>query len=246
MKATLQRLTRPRRRARRRLLIGLLVLPVVVLAALAYGLLHTPSWYAPPLIAPDDRQDVRNDLTAAEQALTESLRSIEGPFIYHIYQDNVNRWLAMRREIYPLIDELTPSALADPFVRFDDGTVTVAGRYAGGPVDVIVSVEFTLGFEDGDIMLRKGAIRSGSIPFPINAGNVGFSGPIRRDPDDVWPGSPPISGDLANGLRVGADAWWKNGGMRYRVRDVTVRPGRIDIEVESLGRQSPAERKRQS
>lgn len=226
--------------------LWILLLPAIVLAGLAYALLRTPSWYAPPVIAPEERQRVRNDLTQAEQAFTESLRTIEGPFTYHIYQDGVNRWLTMRREIYPLIDELTPRVLADPFVMFEDGAVTVAGRYAGGPVEVIVSVEFGLGYEDGAIMLRTNAIRAGSVPISIDPAKFGLGGAVERGPDDVWPGSPPISGDLEDGLRVGAEAWWKNGGIRYRVRNLTVRPGQIDLEVESLGRQSPAERKRQS
>jgi len=44
---------------------------------------------------------VRNNLVAAEQAFTEELRSAGRPFIYQLRQDDVNQWIAMRREIYP-------------------------------------------------------------------------------------------------------------------------------------------------
>lgn len=208
---------------------------MVGLAAL-YALLRTPGWYAPPTIAVEDRQRVRNNLVAAEQAMTENLLNSPGPFTYHLYQDDVNRWIAMRREIYPLIDELAPPQLADPFVLFDEEGVRLAGRYRTGMLDVVLSIDFGIRMDGQDIVLWARSIRCGSVAVSLDFEGLGLETPIRREREQTWPGSPAMSGDLVKGLRIDSTAWWKNGGMEYRVRDIKLRSGQIDVEIEPLGR----------
>lgn len=224
---------------RRRTLLttAAIVLGAVVVAG-AYAMLRTPGWYAPPVVPADERQGVRNNLLAAEQAFTEGLRAGRDPFTYHVHQEDVNRWIAMRREIYPLIDELAPSQLVDPFVLFADDEITVAGRCALGGVDVVLSIDFEAGFRDGAIRLRATSVRCGSVRIPLSWASLGLDQPIDRRTGKVWPGSPPMKGSLINGLEVGADAWWKNGGVAYRVLDARVRPGRLDLTVQPLGLRS--------
>lgn len=206
-----------------------------VFAAGAFALLRTPTWYAPPAIATDQRQRVRNSLVEAEQRFTESLR-MNQPFVYHLYAEDVNRWIAMRREIYPLLDSLTPPELGEPFVVFDDGEITVAGRYQLGGVRVIVSLDFSVGFHDGAIELRALATRCGSARVPLDVSRLGMERAVNYPEGKLWPGSPRISGDLVSGLRVDDEGWWKNGGMAYRVTDLMVEPGRISLTVQPLGR----------
>jgi hypothetical protein len=220
---------------RRALLAGAIVSLLFVLVMLLL-LLHGPSWYAPPTIAPGERQHVRNNLIAAEQAFTESLRADVGTFVYHIYQDDVNRWLAMRREIYPLLDELAPPELADPFVLFDSGQITLAGRYRSGALDAVVSVDIAVAMQGDRLNLTVAAARLGLVRMPLGiAHHLGLDKSVDRGPDDIWPGSPRIWGDLTGGLNVGSDAWWKNGGVAYRVLDVSVERGAINVTVEPRG-----------
>ncbi len=209
-----------------------------VTAAGAFALLRTPSWYAPPEIATDQRQRVRNNLVDAEQRFTESLRAGQ-PFVYHLDAESVNRWIAMRREIYPLLDSLTPPELAAPFVVLEKGEVTVAGRYKLGGVQVIVSLDFSVGFRDGAIEIRALATRCGSARIPFDLNRLGLDRAVNHAEGKLWPGSPRIKGDLVTGLRVDAEGWWKNGGMAYRVTDLIVEPGRISIMVQPLGRRPP-------
>ena len=232
---------------RRMVLAALIVFGGTVLIVL-YLLLHEPSWYEPPIIAPEERQSVRNNLVAAEQAFTESLRAGVGPFVYHIYQDDVNRWFAMRREIYPLLDELSPPELADPFVVFDPGKITVAGLYRSGVMSAVVSLEIAVSMQADALVLTVTAARLGSVRMPLSvATGLGLATMVDRDSDETWPGSPQIHGSLAGGLRVGADARWQNGGVAYRVLDVSVQRGKIDITVEPRGHQGAgANRKHQS
>jgi hypothetical protein len=223
---------------RRRVLLTTLAACGAVVLIFLHLLLHDPSWYEPPIIPTAEQQQVRNNLVAAEQAFTESLRAGNGPFVYHIYQDDVNRWLAMRREIYPLLDELAPPELADPFVIFDAGRITLAGRYRDGAVEAVISIDLDVAMRADALTLTVAAARLGSVRMPLRiARSLGLDEPVDREPNETWPGSPRIQGSPAAGLQVGSEARWKNGGVAYRVLDVVVNRGRIDITIEPHGRQ---------
>ncbi|MFQ5425366.1 MAG: hypothetical protein ACE5F9_15480, partial [Phycisphaerae bacterium] len=176
-----------------------------------------------------------NNLVAAEQAFTEGLRLGGESFVYHIFQDDVNRWIAMRREIYPLIDQLVPTELSDPFVRFDADRIAVAGRVSTPAGRVVLSIDVAPVFEDRAIVLRATAVRCGSVSMPMDFGGLDLARSIEREPEKVWPGSPRIWGDLAAGLHLDARAWWKNGGIDYRVLNVWVEPGVLHLKIEPLG-----------
>lgn len=226
-----------RRRWRRVVLIGALCGGGLIAGVLAAAL-ATPRWYKPPVIAPEERQKVRNSLVAAEQTFTESLRAGQGRFTYQLMQDDVNRWITMRREIYPLLDELTPPQWQEPFVALRRGTITIAGQYRLGPTAAVISVDIVPRVEDDALVLRATAVRCGSVRVPLDIGGIGLGRKIERRREETWPGSPGISGDLtsASGLRLEARAWWKNGGLDYRVVEVRVEPGVLSITVEPLGR----------
>ncbi len=199
-----------------------------------------PSWYTPPVVPPTQRQQVRNSLIAAEQAFTERLRAGGPPFVYHLHQDDLNRWIAMRREIYPLIDELLPAQLGDPFILFDTNRILVAGRYRLGPIEVVASMEITAAIRDEALVLTASGLRCGSVGLPLGLLDAELSRPACRRPGETWPGSPGMDGDLRSGLRVGTEAWWKNGGIDYRVLEVQVAPGRLSFTIQPLGRHHEA------
>jgi hypothetical protein len=232
---------------RRRILLTIMIACGAGVIVFLFLLLHDPSWYEPPVIPPSEQQQVRNNLVAAEQAFTESLRA-GGAFVYHIYQDDVNRWLAMRREIYPLLDDLAPPELADPFVLFEAGQITIAGRYRSGSLDAVISIDLAVAMHADALSLTVTAARLGSVRMPLSiADKLGLAEPVERSPDETWPGSPRIWGSLVAGLNVGSDAWWKNGGVVYRVLDASVARGEITITVEPRGRQETGRhRKHQS
>ena len=241
----MRRWTRTLRRNWRRIVGVAALCGVGILAGAMAAAVRSPAWYAPSVVAPEDRQKVRNNLVAAEQAFTEGLRTAIRPFEYQLLQDDVNQWIAMRREIYPLIDELAPPQLDDPFVVFREGTITIAGRYRTGVLNVVLSVDIVPTLEDGWLVLRAGAVRCGSVRLPLSFGAIGLRRPIERDREETWPGSPRMNGDFVNGLRLESEAWWKNGGSAYRLLDVRVEPGRLRLEIEPLGRRQPAERRPQ-
>lgn len=223
---------------RRRTVIGVLIgLPVAAIGCvmIVAGLaLRTPSWYALPQVTEPDRQRVRNNLLAAEQAMTESLRRGQ-TFVYQLHQDDLNRWLIMRREIYPLADEYTPPELTDPFVAFSPGRITLAGRIRYDRWNLLASIDFRHEFRDGRIVLTADKARCGSVAVPVRYLGLPLDHAIDNRPGRTWPGSPRIWGDLLNGLNVGAKAWWKNGGMDYEVLNAWTEEGVLKFEIRPLG-----------
>jgi len=215
-------------------MLGLLIAGMIAAGVSTSLALRTPHWYRVPRIDEAQRQQVRNNLLGAEQAMTESLRRGE-TFVYQLHQDDLNRWLTMRREIYPLADEFTPPQWSDPFVRFDTGHITVAGRFRHESLSTVASIDLNVEFRDGAIHLTAGTVRFGTLPIPVRMLGLPLDRPIDRPAEKTWPGSPPLAGDLINGVRVGARAWWKNGGQEYEVRNVWATPGVLKFEIQPLG-----------
>src|SRR5262249_24101273 len=129
----------PSPRSWRKVAVCCIVLPIGIIAAGFFAILRAPRWDRPPLGPPEARQQVPQSLVNAEQEFTEKLLQNK-PFVYHLFQDDVNNWIAMRHEIYPLIDELAPPVLTDPLVIFDDDTITIAGKFAS-KIDLILSLD---------------------------------------------------------------------------------------------------------
>src|SRR5438105_12651822 len=141
----------------------------------------------------------------------------------------------MRREIYPLIDQLAPPELIDPIVLFENDEITVAGRYRKLGMDLVVSLDVSVSFSDNEILLRVVRVRCGSMNVPLGLVSMGLKRTVDRPAGGLWQGSPRMWGDFANGFHVDSHGWWKNGGMDYRVRDLTVEPGSMNLSVEPLG-----------
>src|SRR5262249_56497839 len=134
----------------------------------------------------------------------EALRSSEETFVYHLYQQDVNRWIAMRREIYPLIDELAPPELVDPIVLFETDEITVAGRYRKSGMDLVVSLDGSVSFANDEILLRVARIRCGSMNVPLSFVSIGLNRSVDRPAGGLWPGGPRVGGDFGDGFRVEA------------------------------------------
>lgn len=230
------------RRGRRRLALIAAGSLALLLALLAYALFQTPDWYRPPRVAPEDYQKVRDNLVVAEHQFTESLLA-EEPFEYHVFQDVLNQWIAARREIFPLIDEFLPPVLEDPFIRIDENGITLAGRYSMIGLGAIVSVDIEPTWEGDALTLRARSVRCGSLSLSPDFGGLGLARSAAFASGELWPGSPQMAGDLLTGFRIGARAWWKNGGVDYRLTGVRLREGQLDLHIRPLDDQVAARRR---
>jgi len=227
---------KPRRRWLRILLISIGIVASIVLLVV-YLAFRTPTWYEPqpPPVTEAEKQDIRNLLTDAEQAFTHSL--IAGkPFTYRIYDEYLNQWIAMRHEIYPRVDDGLPVALKDPFIRFLPGEIHLGARGQVAGIGAVVSAEVTVAYEDDEIVLRLGDISCGSLPAPTIPKKWREQARVDYAFDEAWRGSPTIRGDIDSGVRIGAEGRWQNGGTRYRVTDVRVLDGVLELDVTPLPR----------
>lgn len=228
---------RRRRFTFKRLALLALLASIISVGTAGYTALRTPGWYVPPVINDAGAQQrVRNNLINAEQAFTQSLLAGQ-PFIYHIYQDDLNRWIAMRKEIYAQVDELLPPVVADPFILIDEDRIVLAGRVNRSGVDAILSLELESVYHDDCIVLTARSLKCGSMPVPLDSAKLGLNEKVASDPGEAWPGSPIINGSLGEGLKIGSRATWKNGGVDYRVTGMTAHPGRLDLSIEPVLRQ---------
>ncbi len=205
-----------------------------LMATLIVCALVGPSWYEPPTVPPERQQRVRNDLINAEQAFTRALFAGE-TFDYHIYDDMVNEWIAMRREIFPLIDRLAPALVANPSLRITEDGVSIAGRCDLAGVSAVVSLDLELFRDERGIVVRASAARCGRLPIPLTLSALRLQRPIACAQGRLWPGSPAARGNLIDGLVISDRAWWNNGGIAYQVRELSLKKGQIDLRVQPLG-----------
>lgn len=226
-----------------RIALGVFAGGLLCVSLVAWGLMRTPGWYAPEQMPAErsDRQTIRNRLVEAEQAFTHELLRGQ-PFKYHIYEQYVNEWLAMRYDLYPRIDEVVTPIVRDPFVSIGSGRVRLAAKYEVANRDAIVSADFAPSFEDGEIRLRFEGVRCGSIPIPNVLEAFDLDQRVDLGRDEAWPGSPMIEGSLVHGIRIGPRGWWQNGGVDYEVTDVEVGDGVLTFSVTPLARQAKRSR----
>jgi hypothetical protein len=215
--------------------LGLLIL-------LFWLALRDPGWYQPMRVPEEESQQVRDELHEAAQQFSDALMTT-GRFQIHLRDSQINRWIAMRKEIYPLIDKEIPPHWVEPTVNFLDGVIRLAVRHKDGTSDIVVSVDLAVGMEEDTIALRLAGARIGSLRVPLTFLSGRLKKPIRIDGDKAWSGSPAMRGELLGGLHVDALAVWPNGEREYRVHDVRVEPGRLHLEIESLGPHYPKRRK---
>ncbi|HPF40641.1 MAG TPA: hypothetical protein P5081_10155 [Phycisphaerae bacterium] len=229
---------KPRRRWLR-VALALLGGGVLCLLLLAWAVLRTPGWYTPESPPEDrtERQFIRNRLVEAEQAFTHEL--LRGkPFKYHIYEDYVNEWLAMRYDLYPRVDDVVKPIVSEPFISIREGRLRLAATYKYSGRELVVSADFEPKFEAGEIVLTFAGFRCGSMPLPNLLESFGLDRQVQLERNDAWPGSPTIAGNLSNGIHVGARGWWQNGGVDYDVTNVEVGEGVLTFSVTPLERQA--------
>jgi len=237
--------SRPNVLLRRRLRIVLWTAVAVPLALLMLGaslIFYTPGWYRSHAGGPIDPQVVRDDLRDAAQGFSDALMQ-PGSFDVHLGETQLNRWLAMRAEIYPLIDRRIPPDWRDLAIRFRDDVIRLGATYRGTGPAVVLSLDLAVTVESNAIRLKVVACRAGAMPIPIALLGRVLARPIEIPPGKAWRGSPEIRGDLKSGLLVGTRAVWPNGDRLYNVLAVAVRRTWLDFKIESLG---PARQSRRS
>ncbi len=222
------------------LLIGLPVLGMAVAITLWMMFQRVPAWYRPMAIAPGD-QRVKDDLSFASQRFSDMLVAMDRPFEYRLTQDQVNAWLAVREDIWPLSREWLPPELSDPFLRFDEQGVTLAVTWTGDGFSSVISARLSLQPAPGGISVRLVGVDAGALPVPeewvrdalVKADRSGWPAgeKLKHQRSDT---PLPRLANLPEGA-VFPNAWvWWNGSVPFLVRDVRFEPGAVVATFERL------------
>lgn len=222
-----------------------IVLPLALLLLAVSLAFYRPSWYRSQSARPADPQAVRDDLRDSAQSFSDALMQ-PGIFDVHLREDQIVQWIAMRSEIFPLIERRIPREWSDPTIRFRDGTIRLAATYSGHGPSVVISIDLDVDVDADDIRLKVVRCRAGALPLPTAVFARALSEPIDIAPDKAWRGSPRIHGNLLSGLHIASRAVWPNGERLYTVLGITVRRDTLDLKIESLGPARQSRRKTHS
>lgn len=199
---------------------------VTLLAVASAAVTCRPSWYRPPAIDYARFDSDRAALSAVESSVSASLHGLR-PAEIELHEEQVNRWLAARRELWIDCPWEEPPGLEAPFVAFSPDGIRVAVTVARGGLRAVASCRITLRVQPDGVYLRWAAARLGALPVPR-----GF---LRTLADELLPGSDALSRLAAEGeTRLENDWPWPNGRIRVRATSVTLGEGVLRIRVEPL------------
>lgn len=189
---------------------GLLLLLLV--AAVGWLMFQRiPSWYRPVDLPPEQLQQVRDDLVRTGDGFSVLVVQSQEPFEYRITQDQINRWLAAREDIWPGSREWLPPELSNPFVSITPEGVRVAVTWRNGQVRTVFSGLVGLHADEQGIHLRLKSVQCGALPVPQDIiqeqlRSVKLWRPGTRARGQAGPGTLPDPRDLFEGL-VFPKAW---------------------------------------
>lgn len=259
-------MSRTRIRARRRwtdwLLAGALGLTGVAL--LLYGAAtHSPSWYRPAVVAPADYAAIRNELPTFGSAIGTHLKQGQ-PFRIILTDEEINRWIAAREQIWPGFKDALPSGIEDPVIAFQPGRIVAGIRYATDRVTSVLSLGLTAEVEASGAAIRIGVgdFRIGLLPVPralvedaakralaraIRDNIRAFSSQLaemfdldERSLEDALDVDEEILASLLNirELRLQSHHVWPNGRFPFRIANLEIEQGRLLIDITPLPRQA--------
>jgi hypothetical protein len=243
---------------------------VAALAALVaigfWAATSRPSWYQPLTVKAEEYPAIRNEVPNFGNEIGRHLKEGQ-PFRISLPQDEVNRWLAARGEIWPGLQDAFPKCLVDPVVSFEPGRIVLAVRYENGGVSSVLSAAVNLRMEEnrGAIRVRIDSLRAGYLPIPRTL----VDGQARKALDrqaskhlnslvkHLWS----QTGDYLPAAEAGrqptvehlplasflGDIWefrlptrsrWPNGGFLYSISDLRIENGKVMIDVMPTPRQA--------
>lgn len=148
-----------------------LLLAAGVLVGVLFGVWravsYEPDFYRDALAVADYRKAAESEELKTEVRELQERVQKEPTWETEYTDEQVNAWLAVElpRE-YP---QFLPPELADPRVSIDSERIRVAGRYVGGKISAVVSIELQVGLGESpnELELRIRRARAGAIPVPL-------------------------------------------------------------------------------
>ena len=151
----------------RRVSAGVVALIAIVICAAWLMFQHIPSWYRPIVIsALGDLDRVRQDLSGTYDRLDTAIMYANGPFEFHLREDQVNAWLAARENIEPGTKGWLPTMLSNPFVHVESDGLRVAATVRREELKTVLSARLTFETTADTLRMRMSEVRTGRLPIP--------------------------------------------------------------------------------
>lgn len=205
--------------------IGVTGALIVGLIAAIFASILRPAWYRPIAIDYSQLEADKRDLVTWYDRISGALnagRSIE----VQMDQDQLNRWVASREEIWPDL-ALRIEGAEDPLLRLGTGNrIEFGATVEHNGWKSVVSFRIGVGIE-GRILAKVEQIRVGRLLFPLAV---------------VWPlvvsrlNNHPLAAVELDGrtLRVFNEWVWENGRVPFRIGDLRVDDRRLHLRFDPI------------
>jgi hypothetical protein len=185
-----------------------------------------PSYYKPPQVGPAEYQAVRDNLEAAYNDLNLAVQGSD-EFDYVVEQDQLNRWIAARRQIWPGFQRYVPEKLDQPMVVFQDGRLVVSGLAPAAGFRSVLTLILSLRAEPDHLTVRLEGCRIGAVPVPRHALGRFLD---RLESSSTLPhGASPQ--ELLEGLTIPNRFEWRSGGRLIRFEQIDLKAGRLVARI---------------
>lgn len=198
---------------------------ILALISAIFASILRPSWYLPIAIDYSQLEADKRDLVSWYDRISGALnagRSIE----VQIDQDQLNRWVASREEMWPDL-ALRIKGAEDPLLRLRTGNrIEFGATVEHNGWKSVVSVRIGVAVE-GRILARVEQVRVGRLLFPLAV---------------VWPlvvsrlNEHPLAAVELDGrtLRVFNEWVWENGRVPFRIGDLRVDDRRLQMRFDPI------------
>lgn len=213
-----------RRRARRRIAVLLAGLALAAAVWAAGAAACRPAWFQPVALDYSRLEADQLALNRIENQVSAALNQRE-PAVIELTDEQVNRWLAARRELW--ISDPLPELerIERPFVSFLGADVLrVAALVRAGDFALVASADLGVSVRDETLRLECRRARLGALPIPTAL--------LRRALDALAHGLPgTVSAAPAAAWEAPSGFVWPNGKRPARIRALSVRQGVLRIEI---------------
>lgn len=214
-------------------LLGIIISLAAVVALLYLAVSYRPAWYKPAAVPPEQYQALRDELTSLLSSVGSNLH--EGkPFRILLTDKQINRWLAGRRQLWPTLQYILPPQLADPAIRLEPGRLIIAVRYESVPLRCLLSLVVAARIDPADqaVVVRLEGAKVGLIGVPRSLLKRLAQRYVKRI---RWLSL--LNTLNVTELRLPSRLVWPNGQFRFRLSQITLDNGQIEIIVLPLPRE---------
>jgi hypothetical protein len=186
-----------------------------------------PRWYQPASIDYTRLKMDKQDLVNLLDSIGASLNCGEAVEL-EFGQDQVNRWITARAEIWPDHQAAALEPLRHPQVAFlDRNRLLVAATVEWSGLEPVVSCVCRFELDEGQLSVFCDGLRVGMLPVPA----AWLAGPLNELATAF---DSPTAASVDRGFVFPNEWVWPNGKRRFRIRRLDVSAGQAGIALEPI------------